>query len=49
MSRYKAKFVSLSKMEGAEFGFTEPRGVPQEVLEDWLQIAGRAADDFQHL
>ena len=49
MSRYKAKSASLLKMEGAEFGFAEPRGVPQEVLEDRLQIAGRAANDLKHL
>ncbi len=41
--------VSIIQVERAELGAANSRGVRQHRLEDWLQFAGRAGNDLQHL
>ena len=47
--RHKADSAFLIKIERAEPGLAELRRVSQEALEHRLQVAGRTADDLEHL
>ena len=43
------KGISFAKEQVAKFGLAEPRRVRQYSLEYGLQLAGRAADNLEHL
>src|SRR6516162_9824635 len=45
----RTEAVGVAKVQITEPGFANSRGVFQYGFEDWLQLAGRTADDFQHL
>ena len=47
--RYQRKLVSLSKIEGAEFGFTDANRLLEHCSENRLKVAGRTADNLKHL
>ena len=49
MQRNDAKCISLAEIQIAELGLADARRVLQHGLEHRLQLAGRAADDLQHL
>src|SRR5262245_52832750 len=49
MQRNGTKRVPLGAKQYAELGLAEPRRVCQHGLEHRLQLAGRTADDAEHL
>jgi hypothetical protein len=47
--RNETESVSFVEVHRSEFGLTDPRRVLQYRLEHWLQFAGRARNDLQHV
>ena len=46
---HHAEAAIFTKLQHAEFGFADARGIFQHGIEDRLQLAGRRADDAQHV
>ncbi len=49
MQRDPSKSISLAQQENAKFCIANPYRILQHGLKHRLQLARRAADDFQHV
>jgi hypothetical protein len=47
--RRQGKILAVEPEQRAELGLADARRVLQHSLEYWLQFAGRAADDLEHV
>ena len=45
----EAKELAMAQVQVAEMGVTQPHRIGQQDVEHRLKLAGRSADDLQHL